>query len=125
HTRTVDFLSHLKFTPMLIHGDFWYENILIDNYKTKIKSVIDFENCTYSYNLLDFMVLEYVSKDFRNTVVQIYKEFGGKTDFESGIDDQTAILMGIRELGGLAYGLETKNIDLDCLSKIRESIVVK
>lgn len=138
NTVAQEFLQNLNYISMVIHGDFWYENLLIDSQQDlKITAALDFETCGLGYNMLDFIVLDYISKDFRNLVIEEYKKLGGQLDvypalkrqasyktlglskdLHGDIDYTVQMLMGIRELFGLAYCIETEHMDEDSVGKV-------
>jgi aminoglycoside 2''-phosphotransferase len=63
----------------LIHGDFWYGNLLV-NHKGELAGVLDFENAALDDIAQDFAALRYLGDDFTEEVIQAYQALGGAAD---------------------------------------------
>jgi hypothetical protein len=100
-------------TTRLIHGDFWHENLIFDG--AALAGVIDFESVGTGAPVTDLMTLGYAGNQLRAATVREYRAL--RPDFAS--DARLAHrLLGLRELAGLAYGLETGDVDADSVAKI-------
>lgn len=106
---------------VLIHGDAWYENFVIDA-ENNIVGVLDFENVAVGDAAVDFVPQGYISTEFAQAVIREYVILGG--DVGQQLDERMRRLAGLRELGGLVYGLETGAVDADTLDKIRNTAIV-
>lgn len=111
-----DLIARLSAKPPatgLIHGDFWHENLIFDG--TALAGVIDFEFVGIGVPVADFMTLGSAGADLRAATVREYRAI--RPDFAYDVT-LARRLLGLRELAGLAYGLETGDVDADQLAKI-------
>ena len=106
------------YRPLLLHGDLWYENILLSPDGKKVVGVLDFENFGLGDPAADFMTQLYVGEDFAGAVLAAYRRMGASAEVQ-GAEGRMHRLLGLRELQGLAYGIETGSIDPDTYDKIR------
>lgn len=120
--KTILQIKELSFTPTLIHGDFWNENIIVDKSSLEIRGVIDFENTCLGYKLLDFMTLSYISREFMHEVIRFYIKNGGNIETNE-IDENIDLLLGIGELVGLKYGIESNFVDSDAMEKVLSIVI--
>jgi aminoglycoside 2''-phosphotransferase len=67
------------YPPTLIHGDFWYGNLLV-NHKGELAGVLDFENAALDDIAQDFAALRYLGDDFTHEVIRAYQALGGAAD---------------------------------------------
>lgn len=104
----------------LIHGDAWYENFVVDTDRN-IVGVLDFEGLAMGDPAVDFVPQQYISVEFAQAVIGKYARLGG--DFGQNLEERMKRLAGLRELGGLEYGLQINNVDEDTLDKIRSTVI--
>ena len=107
------------YTPTLVHGDLWYENILFDPDTRRIAGVIDFEDLAVGDPTIDLVTQSYLGDSFAREVILWY--YGGQPPTE--LDERLAMLSGLREVLGLEYGILAEAIDSDTLDKIRRTII--
>jgi aminoglycoside 2''-phosphotransferase len=106
------------YRAVLLHGDLWYENILLDSEGKQVVGVLDFENFSLGDPATDFTTQLYVGEDFAEAVLSAYRRLGGREEVQ-GAEGRMRRLLGLRELQGLAYGVATGSIDPDTYDKIR------
>lgn len=115
YTTSLADIAEQPSLPVLIHGDLWYENIIVD--RDQIVGIVDFEVVSSGPPIVDFMTQGYVDDDFRRLVVEKYQRFGHFT-----YDERLGRgLILLRELNGLDYGIRTGTIDEDALEKIAQA----
>jgi len=64
-------------TPVLCHGDLWYENILIDPNTAELVGVVDFENAALADPAQDFATQMHLSRRFTARIIAAYRTAGG------------------------------------------------
>ncbi len=64
--------------PSLIHGDLWYENVLVNQDATALEGVVDFESARVGDIAQDFATLRYLGDDFAAAVLRAYTLAGGR-----------------------------------------------
>lgn len=108
-----------QFTPRLLHGDFWYENMILDENLKSLVGVVDFESMAIGDIAHDLAPLEYLGEEFTNLVVTAYRELGGTVENNLILRMQRALLL--REFNGLVYAVQyPESLELaDSLTKIR------
>lgn len=113
-----------RFTPSLIHGDLWYENVLVDPEHTRILGILDWEEMAFDDPAQDFATLRHSGDDFSDEVLASYARAGGQVD-----DDLLARRdwhWECREITGIATALQTNDpseID-DALTKLMNGPVM-
>lgn len=115
----LDYDQRYPYTPTLVHGDFWHENLLFDEGRRRLVGVIDFENAAIGDVAIDLATLRYLGDGFARAVSESYYQSRVPRD----LGERTRILLGVRELLSLELGLATKNVDADAVRKIREVIL--
>jgi aminoglycoside phosphotransferase (APT) family kinase protein len=71
----------IRTAPMgLCHGDFWYENLLVDLVSGALTGVLDFEHTANGDPAQDFMTLRYLGDEFVTAVLTAYQALGGRID---------------------------------------------
>ena len=100
-----DFLGVLSNFPrrVVIHGDFWYENWLVERSSQRLVGVLDFERCGVGFPHQDFTPLRYLGDQFRRDVLCRYFDQDG--ELPTGLERQIQAFDVFRELGGLAWAL--------------------
>ena len=114
-----------RFTPQLIHGDFWYGNWLIDPTSRDLSGVLDFEGVGMGDPALDFATLRHVSDDFARAVLDRYRELGGVVD--SGIRHRVQRHWEMRVIHGLQHIIPNDMEDEfeDALAKLRDGPILR
>lgn len=105
--------------PVLAHGDLWYENILLDAGRQTILGILDFESAAIGDPLTDLVPQSYLGSAFLQAVARALPALGHITDLNAHLRR----LLGLRELMGLAYGLQVGEVDEDTVPKIRSTIL--
>jgi aminoglycoside 2''-phosphotransferase len=97
-----------QYEPRLIHGDLWYENLLVNAGATSLVGVLDFEVAAMSDVAQDFATLRYLGDDFATAVLDAYIAHGGEPGPQIGrrIDR----LWEYRELPVLPYLVEMNHV---------------
>ena len=92
-----------RFTPKLIHGDPWGENIILDETLNRVVGVVDFEAVSIGDVAQDFAAQKYLGADFLSQVIEGYQKSGGELedDFALRLRDWSML----RELRGLRYAI--------------------
>ena len=115
----LDYGQRYPYTPTLVHGDFWHENLLFDEGRRRLVGVIDFENAAIGDAAIDLATLRYLGDGFTRAVSETYYQ----TRVPRDLGERSRTLVGVRELLSLELGLATKNVDADALRKMREVIL--
>jgi|TARA_B100001971_G_scaffold190553_1_gene193394 aminoglycoside phosphotransferase (APT) family kinase protein len=112
-----------RYTARLLHGDLWFENIILDGNLGGVVGVVDFESMLIGDIARDLAPLSYLGEKFLNLLVRTYREKGGRLDDDLPRRMRQAILE--REVGGLIYALRypESNELVDSLAKIRQLLV--
>jgi len=69
-----------QYTPVLQHGDFWYENMLVGKAPTSLVGVIDVEHAAVGDPALDFATQLHLGAAFATRVLDAYGAAGGAFD---------------------------------------------
>lgn len=109
-----------SYSPTLVHGDLWYENILYDPNRRRIVGVIDFENLSFGDPVIDLATQSYLGASFTSAVLRHY--YAHKKP-PANLSERVRKLLGLRELMGLKYGLLVNEVDADTLDKIRAAAI--
>lgn len=107
------------YTPTLVHGDFWYENLLFDQEQRRLVGVLDFENAALGDGTIDLATQRYLGDRFADTVSAAYFRNHIPRDLARRGND----LLGLRELLSLEHGLSIGDVDPDALHKVRSAIL--
>ncbi|MFW5943522.1 MAG: phosphotransferase family protein [Chloroflexota bacterium] len=105
--------------PVLAHGDLWYENILLDVERQTILGILDFESAAIGDPLTDLVPQFYLGDVFLQAVARALPA----SHYISDLNAHLRRLLGLRELMGLAYGLQVGEVDEDTVPKIRSTIL--
>lgn len=113
------------FAPTLVHGDLWYENILVNKELQQIVGIVDFENAMVGDPAQDFAPQNYIGADFLDAVLQAYgvPERAQHDLFLHRIQRYWEL----REFGGVQYALEYDDeVELeDSIGKIRSGPILR
>jgi aminoglycoside phosphotransferase (APT) family kinase protein len=114
-----DARAHARNVPALIHGDLWYENLLVDPGQERLTGVLDWENLAYDDPAQDLATLLHAGPAFADRVLATYARL-------RGVDAQDLIARrawhwGYREFSGLAGAILADNHDEidDAVIKLR------
>jgi aminoglycoside 2''-phosphotransferase len=110
-------------TPRLLHGDLWYENIILAEDLTEVAGVVDFESMAFGDIARDFAPLRYLGDEFADLVVSAYREMGGVTGPNLALRLQREALL--REFAGLVYAVQFPESGelTDSVAKLRKLLV--
>ena len=92
------------YTPVLTHGDLWYENLLVDEGLRTLTGVLDFEDAGVGDPAQDFAILRHLGTTFTGQVIAAARAAGGR--FDPGFAHRLDRLWELREFDGLAFALE-------------------
>lgn len=111
--------------PVLQHGDFWYENILVDPVTLAVTGVIDFENSALGDPAQDFATLLYHGEEFVKHTIEAYQAAGGELgeDFHHRVQRYWEL----RDFGGVRWAVrfnDVKEFD-DSIQKLRKGPILK
>jgi aminoglycoside phosphotransferase (APT) family kinase protein len=67
-------------TPVLCHGDLWYENVLVDEACRTVSGVVDFEAANVGDPAQDFAALRHLGDRATGAVIEAYRVLGGRLD---------------------------------------------
>ncbi|MDQ2743094.1 MAG: phosphotransferase [Chloroflexota bacterium] len=114
-----------RYSPALIHGDLWYEHLLVDESRQRITGVLDFESAAIGDIAQDFATQRHLGMRFTNLVMGAYQAAGGGLD--EGIGHRVQRLWELREFGGLAFAIRTNDeAELeDAIRKLRAGPVLR
>lgn len=115
----LDYDQRYPYTPTLVHGDLWHENLLFDEGRRRLSGVIDFENAAIGDPAIDLATQQYLGDRFARAVSEVYYQSRVPRD----LGERTRNLLGVRELLSLELGLVTEHVDANALQKIREVIL--
>ncbi len=113
-----------EFSPRLVHGDFWGENLILDKSLRGVVGSVDFEAVHMGDIAQDFITQRYAGEDFANMIIRAYQNRGG--DLGSGFDQRMAGLWGLREFGGLQYAIKFNDEEefADSIIKLRKGPIL-
>jgi aminoglycoside phosphotransferase (APT) family kinase protein len=116
----ISFFQVNKEEYVFVHGDPWYENIILDK-RGNIKGIIDFDKVGFADRAVDFVVQQYISTEFMNMVIQQYQKLGGKLGNE--FEKRVKLLSGIKRLEDLNYCLKIGYVYPNVLDEIRKHML--
>lgn len=107
------------YTPVLTHGDLWYENLLVDAELRALTGVLDFEDAGVGDPAQDFATLRHLGAAFTAQVINAFRAAGGT--FDPGFAHRLDRLWELREFDGLAFALEIEDQEEieDAIRKLR------
>lgn len=113
-----------SFRPVLQHGDFWYENILVDPETLDVTGVIDFENSAIGDPAQDFATLLYHGKKFVEEAIEAYQVAGGEVgeDFHHRVQRYWEL----RDFGGVRWAVRFNDAEEfeDSIQKLRKGPIL-
>jgi aminoglycoside 2''-phosphotransferase len=112
------------YTPLLQHGDLWYENILVDETGQKVMGVLDFENAAVGDLAQDFAALVYLGQSFVNEVIEAYQAAGGRLG--ENFLHRLGQLWAVREFGGVQFSVRYNDPEelQDSIHKLRKGPIL-
>jgi aminoglycoside 2''-phosphotransferase len=107
------------YPPALVHGDLWYENILVDDAGQRIVGVVDFEDAAVGDPAQDFATLRHLGAPFADAVLAAYRAAGGTLD--PGFAHRLQRRWELREFDGLQFALQIEDAaeTADAIRKLR------
>lgn len=113
-----------RYQPVVQHGDFWYENILVDDAAQSVTGVLDFEAMAIGDSAVDFATLLYLGAAFAAQVVRSYVELGGKPG--DNFVHRLQRWWEFREFAGVEYSIRVNDAEelADSVRKIREGAIL-
>ena len=107
------------YEPVLVHGDPFYANILVDEATSKVTAVLDFEHATLGDPAQDLAVQHHMGREFADAVMAAYTQAGDGS--ASSLKHRVQQLWIFREFAGLMCFLQTGNESeaAESVSKLR------
>ena len=103
-----------QFEPALTHGDFWFQNMIVDN-ELRLAGVVDWEHAAFGDRAQDVATLLHLGRDFAAETLRAYRERGGV--FDDDDEYRMERLWELRDFYGVLYG-----IHFDDEEELRDSI---
>ncbi len=112
------------YQPALIHGDLWYENVLVDSAARAVTGVIDFENAAVGDPAQDFATQLHLGEAFAALVLDAYRAAGGTLD--ARFLHRLRKLWELREFDGLHFAIRAADREEfdDAIRKLRAGPVL-
>ena len=113
-----------QFEHALTHGDFWFENMIVDETATRILGVVDWEHASIGDRAQDLATLLHLGQDFVSETRRAYREQGGL--FDDSDHYRMERLWELRDFYGVLYGIRFNDEEelLDSIRKLREGPVL-
>jgi aminoglycoside 2''-phosphotransferase len=103
---------------VLVHGDPWYGNLLVDE-SGRLVGLVDFDKLHIGDPAIDFGVQEYAGMKFTKEVIRRYLQIGGYPG--ESLEQRIGIVMRIKALKDLAFCLQIGHIYEGTLEKIKRA----
>ena len=87
-----------EYEPVLVHGDPFHGNILVNEEASTVTGVVDFENSTLGDPAQDLAVQYHMGSTFAQAVFDAYQEIGD--GFSESFEHRIRQLWILREFGG-------------------------
>ena len=111
-----------RHAPRLLHGDLWYENILVDAARSVV-GVLDFADASVGDPAQDFATLRHLDEPFMEHVLDAYTAAGGLLG--DNIQHRVRRYWELREFGGVRYAVRFDPTELeDAVRKLRNGPVL-
>jgi len=101
------FRAAVRTTPVLVHGDLWYGNVLVDPQHTRILGILDWEEMAFDDPAQDLATLRHSGDTFSSDVLAAYARAGGKVD--DNLLARREWHWQCREIIGIAAAVKTGN----------------
>jgi aminoglycoside phosphotransferase (APT) family kinase protein len=105
--------------PVVVHGDFWHENILVDEGSRTLGGVIDWEAVRIGHPAQDLVTLRYLGHGIADRIAAGYAAHTGR-DLDALTRDMTWFWEA-RDVGGIEAAVEMRDaaeLD-DAIRKLR------
>lgn len=93
----------LEFERTLIHGDLWYEHVLLDGSERRVSGILDFGDARIGDSAEDLAVQRYLGDSFFEEVFKIYTNCRGNAD--PNLRHRTSRYWELRELTGIQWAI--------------------
>ncbi len=113
-----------RFRPALLHGDFWYENILVDPVTGDVTGVIDFEQSALGDPAQDFAALLYHGEEFVEETLEAYQAAG--SDLGEDFYHRVQRYWELRDFGGVRWAVRYNDVEEfnDSIRKLRNGPIL-
>ena len=113
-----------QFEPVLTHGDFWYENIIVDESARHVVRIVDWEHAAIGDRSQDFATLLHLCRNFVAETLRAYRKHGGP--FNDDDHYRMERLWELRDFYGVLYGIRFDDGEelVDSIRKLREGPVL-
>lgn len=109
----------------LLHGDLWYENILVDDEAAHIVGVVDFEHAGIGDPADDLATLRYLSEGFSQAVMTEYLAMSDPTIPGEQFDQRVRACWEAREFLGVGFAALYDPAELpDAIEKLRRGPIL-
>lgn len=108
-----------SYKPVLVHGDLFFANVLVDEDVSEVAAVLDFEDATLGDPAQDLAVQHHLGQEFAEAVLAAYtQECSG---MDGLLEYRVRQLWILREFSGLECFLQTDNESEadECVWKLR------
>lgn len=93
-----------RFTPMLRHGDLWYDHLLVDERSGRLLAVVDWEAAALGDPARDFAVQFHLGEEFAEATLAAFAAQGGTVD--ESLRHRITRQWELREFGGIRTAFE-------------------
>jgi aminoglycoside 2''-phosphotransferase len=113
-----------QYTPVLQHGDLWYENILTDATASMLTGVLDFESSAIGDPAQDFATLNYFDPQFVRKVIEAYQAAGDQLGED--FDYRVQKYWELRDFDGVQFAVRFNDAEEfeDALRKLRKGPIL-
>ena len=105
---TVEEFAQVEYHPVPIHGDLWYENIIVDEDYETVLGILDFETFAVGDPAKDFAPFMYVGKGFLNSALDSY---GAEDVHSNAFRQRIQRYWEFRELAGISHCVKVDDWD--------------
>ena len=107
-----------RFRPGLVHGDLWYENLLVDDALRHLVGVIDFGDAAVGDPAQDFATLLHLGEPFAACVAAAYRAGDGTIDED--FSHRLRRLWELREFDGVGFAVRHEPVEFEeAVGKLR------
>jgi len=112
-----------RFEPALTHGDFWFENMIVDS-ELRLEGIVDWEHAAVGDKAQDFATLLHLGEEFTQEALRAYHERGGP--FDDNDLYRVRRLWELRHFYGVLFGIRFNDEEelADSIRKLREGPVL-
>jgi len=114
----------MRYEPILMHGDLWYENVLVDPITGRVTGIVDFENSWLGDPAEDLATQLHLGYEFAAAVLLSYRGAGGLVN--KGLLRRMRRHWELREFDGLGYAIQRNDLAerQDAITKIRHGAIL-